>query len=63
VDLSRNIEVPPSFINVMTLEKIRSATMFNIDFNMTEPDDYPDYAVGNFFSMVQKKLFVIENLI
>ncbi len=62
MDLSRNIEVPPSFIDVMTPEEIRSANMFNIDFNMTEPDDYPDYAAGNFFSMVQKKLFVIEIL-
>jgi hypothetical protein len=47
----------------MTPEEIRSATMFNIDFNVTEPDDYPDYAAGNSFSMVQKQLFVIENLI
>jgi hypothetical protein len=45
-DLIQKKEVPASFVETMTAEEITSSTVLNIDFNMVEPEDYPDFAAG-----------------
>jgi hypothetical protein len=45
-DLIQKKEVPVTFVEAMTPEEITSSTILNVDFNMVEPEDYPDFSTG-----------------
>jgi hypothetical protein len=51
IDLIQAKEISTAYIEALTPEEITSSTVLNIDFNIIEPEDYPDYATRTIMAM------------
>jgi hypothetical protein len=51
-----------TYIEALTPEELTSSTVLNIDFNIIEPEDYPDYATRTGLCAFKSKYIVFFKL-